>query len=301
MAVNQQGQAFPFRAIVLLTSGLSLAALNGALMKILSGSASEIFIVWARYLGFFIVMIPVMLFMVKGESLKPVRPFLQVLRAATIAFATVSFVIGAKTTDFADSIAIIYIYPFLLTLMAPWLLGEKVPLAAWLGVIGGFCGVLLVAKPDFNGLETGAVFTLLCGVLVSFHLVLNRKLAPLANPLITSMWGALLATLILSLFVPFAWRLPIGNDWWLVVGVALLSALSQSLTLMAFARAQASTLAPFSYAEIISAVVIGLALFGTLPDLLAWLGMVLIVGSGILVAQAPRLGALVSRRRQPPL
>ena len=214
---------------------------------------------------------------------------------------TLAFVIGSKTTDFADAIAILYVYPFLLTLMAPFLLKEKVPWVAWLGVVGGFAGVLLVAKPTFQGLDLGAAYILLCGFSVALHMVLNRKIGPLAHPLITSMWGALMTCLVLSLMVPFYWQPPGLEQIWILIAISSLAAISQSITLVAFARAPASLLAPFTYAEVISAIFIGLALFGTLPDYLSWAGILLIIASGLIVALAPKFGTRISRRRHTPL
>ena len=302
MLNNPAHQALPVGSILLLILGLSFAALNGALMKLLASDVSPFFIVWARYLGSFIVMLPIAMIWARSENIwKPARPTLQFMRALTMTVATVSFVIGAKTTDFANSIAILYVYPFLITLMAPWFLNEKVPLVAWFGVIGGFTGVLLVAKPSFSGLDIGASYILLCGFMAAAHMVFNRKIGPLTSPLITSMWGGLIAAILLSFTVPFFWSPLSAEQWAIILAIAALSAISQSLTLVAFARAQASLLAPFTYAEVVSAIFIGLAIFGTLPDILSWAGISLIVLSGLLVAKAPQLGALVSRRRQPPV
>jgi drug/metabolite transporter (DMT)-like permease len=66
--------------------------------------------------------------------------------------------------------------------------------------------------------------------------------------------------------------------------------------IMAFARAPASELAPFTYSEIVSAVLIGLIMFGTLPDLLSWAGIALIILSGVIVARV-QAGRLVFRRQ----
>ena len=298
---NKSQEGFPVGAIILLIVSLSLAALNGALMKVLTGSLPETVIVWARYTGYFILMIPVVLVWTRGQNLKPVRPILQFWRALALVVGTLAFVIGSKTTDFADAIAILYIYPFLLTAMAPIFLGEKVPWVAWLGVVGGFAGVLLVMKPTFQGLDIGAVYILICGFAVAFHNILNRKIGPLAHPLITSMWGALICCILLSLLVPFSWRWPNLDQFWILLAIAALAAVSQSMTLIAFTQAPASLLAPFTYAEVVSAVFIGLALFGTLPSFFSWTGITMIIASGVVVSLAPTFGAKISRRRHPPL
>jgi len=286
-------------SIALLVCGISLAGLNGAFMKMLAGGMHEFMIVWARYLGFFLVLMPVAFASQGRAAFRPVRPILQIFRALTIAAGTVAFVAGVRTIAFADAIAIIYVYPFILTLLAPRFLGERVPKIAWFGVIGGFTGVLVVMRPTFDNLDHNALLVLLCGVLIAIHLLFNRKLAPLANPLVTSMWGALIAMLALSITLPFSWQTPDAGQMKLLAAIAVTSAISQSMVLYAFARAPASSLAPFTYMEIVSAVVIGWALFATVPDAISWAGMALIVASGLIVARAPRLGAKVTKRRHP--
>ncbi|MEO0618777.1 MAG: DMT family transporter [Pseudomonadota bacterium] len=285
--------------VALLVGGMSLAAFNGALMKLLAVDMSEWMIVWARYFGFFFVMLPFVLMRCGRAALHPVRPLLQVFRALSIATATVAFVAGARTMNYAEAIAILYIYPFILTLLAPIFLKEPVPGVAWFGVIGGFSGVLVVMRPDIFALERDALLVLLCGTMVACHLLFNRKLAPLSDPLITSMWGALIAMLALSTTLPWAWQTPSTSQLWLLLAIAGTSAISQSMILYAFARAPAPTLAPFTYMEIVAAIGIAWLMFGTIPDGVAWIGMGLIVASGLLVAQAPRLGAWVTKRRHP--
>jgi len=268
-------------------------------MKMLAGSMSEFMVVWARYAGFFLVLLPVVLASQGRAAFRPAQPRLQIFRALTIALGTVAFVAGVRTIPFADAIAIIYVYPFILTLLAPHFLGERVPKIAWFGVIGGFTGVLVVMRPTFENLDQNALLVLLSGVLIAVHLLFNRKLGPLANPLMTSMWGALIATIALSAMLPFSWQIPDAGQLRLLAAIALTSAVSQSLMLYAFARAPASALAPFTYIEIVSAVIIGWVLFATVPDTVSWCGMALIVASGLIVAQAPGLGAKVTKRRHP--
>ena len=70
----------------------------------------------------------------------PARKGMQVVRGLSLASATVAFVAGARTIDFADAIAILYAYPFLLTVLAATFLGERVRWVGWLGVVGGFVG-----------------------------------------------------------------------------------------------------------------------------------------------------------------
>ena len=266
--------------------GLSLAALAGAMMKLLADDLSAFQITWFRFFGFALIILPIVLVRFGRSAFKSERPWIQVVRGISLAAATVAFVMGARTVDFADAIAILYAYPFLLTLIAVRFLGERVRLIGWLGVLGGFIGVLMVMRPEFRVVNVGTLLVFLCAIIVSIQLALNRKLAEVSHPLVTSVWGAVIASAILTAFLPFFWQ-PVDARHVLTLGVLIITgAASQTLVVFAFARAAASTLAPFTYFEIVAAVVIGYFIFGTLPVWESWVGIVLIVISGLVVARA---------------
>jgi drug/metabolite transporter (DMT)-like permease len=274
---------------------LFIAAFTGALMKKLSVDFSAYQITWFRFLGFVIVLLPVIITRFGKKAFRPSRPGMQVIRGLTMAGGTISFVIGVKTIDFADAVAILYAYPFLLTVLAVLFLKERVKWAGWLGIFGGFLGVLLVMRPEFGAINTGTLFVFLCAVIISVQMVLNRKLGATSHPLITCFWGALIAVLLLSTIVPFHWK-PISVDQMLVFIIMTgCGAISQVLLVYGFSKAEASTLAPFTYLEIIASVFLGFLMFGTLPVATAWLGIVLIIVSGLVVAYNLKIPLLPRR------
>ena len=275
----------PLQGILLIVFGLSAAAFSGALMKLMAETMPPLLIVWFRFTGYFLLMLPLLAW--RRAPVWPVpRPRLQILRGICMAGSTVFFITGARTLDYADAIAILYAYPFFLTLLAPWLLGEKVSLAAWAGVAGGFLGVLVVVRPSFAGVGTDALWVLGCSLLVTSQLILNRKLGAVADPLVTSCYGACIAMAVTALGLPWLWQPVPVEHWGILALLGVTGAISQTAIVLAFSRAAASDLAPFTYTEIVSAVVFGFLVFGTWPDWISWMGIVLIIASGVAVARA---------------
>ena len=89
-----------------------------------------------------------------------------------------------------------------------------------------------------------------------------------------------------SLFLPFYWQ-PVSSDLlWVLVLMIICGASSQTLIVYSFSKATASTLAPFTYFEIVAAVAIGYFMFGTLPVWISWIGILLITISGLMVARS---------------
>ena len=117
-------------------------------------------------------------------------------------------------------------------------------------------------------------------------MVLNRKLGTLSHPLVISLWGAATASIVLLFFLPFHWQ-PISMDkLGLIALLIICGGVSQTLIVFSFSRAAASTLAPFTYFEIVAAVAIGYLVFGTLPVWISWVGILLITVSGYFVARS---------------
>jgi drug/metabolite transporter (DMT)-like permease len=266
-------------------------------MKLLTRDLNVFEITWFRFLGFTLILLPIVLHRFGLSALKPARPGIQFLRGLSMAGGTVAFVAGVQTVDFADAIAILYAYPFLLVLLAVFFLGEKVQWTVWVGVIGGFFGVLLVMRPEFRNINLGTLYVFLSALIVSIQMALNRKLGTLSHPLITSLWGAVIATCVLSLFLPFYWQSVSTDLLWLIGLMIICGAASQVLVVYSFSKATASTLAPFTYIEIVAAVAIGYFMFGSLPVWASWIGIFLITVSGLVVARS--LPGQTQPRRQP--
>ena len=265
---------------------LSIAAFAGAIMKILGNQISAYQIAWFRFTGMSLILFPYLIHRYGLAALKPARPVIQMIRGLTMAGGTTAFVIGVQTVDFADAIAILYAYPFLLVIIAVLFLGEHADWSVWIGVISGFVGVLLVMRPEFEQFETGTLYIFDCAIIVSIQLALNRKLSLVSPPLVIAFAGAVIASVTLTLLLPGHWE-PVPDDaWWLIGLLVFAGTINQTLLVYAFAHADASTLAPFTYSEIISAIVFGYLFFGSLPSLLSWAGILLITAGGIYVARA---------------
>lgn len=283
-------------AILIMVTALCLAALGGAVMKLLAGDVPPVLLACLRFTIYGAILIPIAAWRGGRACLHPSRPLVQILRGLLLAAGNTAFILGVIHVDYANAIAILYVYPFIMVGLSALMLGEPVARPAWIGVAGGFCGVLLVMRPDPAALEIGALFILFTGLTVAVQMLLNRKLGTESDPLLVSMWGAVVAAIALSLALPFVWQTPTKDQMLLIAAVGGLSALSHTLMIVAMARAPAGQIAPFTYFEIIAAIIIGMVMFGTFPDALSWAGMALIAVSGIAVKRFP--GVLKLRRRE---
>ena len=275
-------------AIFVMVIALALAAFSGGLMKILTESLEPPLISLFRFFGYFILLIPIALMKYGGQIFERGYSKEQILRGLALVLGNMAFMYGVQHVDYANSIAILYVYPFLMIGLSVWILKERISSRTWLGVFGGFLGVILVLRPDFLKLEFHGLFILFSGLMVALQMLLNRKLGRATSPLIVAVWGAFVACLISGLFAPFYWSIPGKTELIIILILSLSTALSQTLMIVAMTWASADKVAPFTYFEIPFAVIVGFLLFETLPDLLSWVGIALIIFSGFLVKLFPK-------------
>ena len=235
-----------------------------------------------------------LLFTVAGAaSLKPKRPWMNLLRGALHGAASLLFFTAVKYMPLADVFAIYFVEPFILTAMSAAFLGERVGWRGWLAIVVGFGGALIVIQPSFALFGWTALLPVGCAFLFSLYLFMNRAIGEADSPLtmqtvagfggVLFVGGALLAGDAAAI-ADFAPSLPSS---WLGLGLLLvlgsLSGYGHLLVVRAFRLAPLSLLAPFQYFEIISGVVLGYAIFGEFPSASKWLGIAVIVASGLFI------------------
>ncbi len=284
-------------AVVLLVAGLATASLSGAFLKLMAAELNVAVMTFGRYAGYLVVLLPVAVWRYGRQVVLPPAAPIQFLRATLILCATLSFVFSVRYLPLANTVAILYIYPFIVALLSPWLLAERAGPAIWFGVVCGFIGILIVMRPDLGVINVGTIAAIMTGGFYAFHIIVTRKLANAAPALVSNTYMALVA---IALIAPLAWA------WWQPVSLSqaavlfvmgAINAVSHLLIIGAFARASAPALAPFTYTEIVAAVVWGLLFFADIPDAITIVGMAVIIASGVMVSQSGNLGRLIARRR----
>ena len=284
-------------AILIIIAALALASLSGGLMKILTETMEPALISFFRFSGYLILLFPLVMYQYGRRALKPSHLKYQVIRGFALVLGNTAFIFGVQHVDYANSVAILYVYPFLMISFSVWMLNERISRATWLGVLGGFLGVVLVLRPDFIQMNFNGLFIVFTGLMVALQMLLNRKLGLVTPPIVVAVWGAFVASVISGLTAPFFWSSPGKTEILIILLLSVTTALSQTLMILAMTWASADKIAPFTYFEIPFATFVGFILFGSLPDMLSWIGICLIIASGILVKLLPsHLGFRVSER-----
>jgi drug/metabolite transporter (DMT)-like permease len=283
--------ARPTIGIALMLSAMLILPIQDGLAKYLAENLPVPLVVWARHLIHLLLMLPLLLWRFPRAALVPRRPWVQLLRGVTMLASGLLFFGAVAQLPLVDTLSLFFVSPLVVTLLAPLLLGERVGWVRRVAVAVGFVGVLIVLRPGSVVWGPYALMALGSGVMHALYLIVTRKLAGTAPPLVTIAYGATFASLVLGVWVIPRWVPPTTEQWWLLLALGLFASIGHYLVVKAFDYAPATILAPLGYAEIIGATVVGLLVFGDLPDGLTWIGVAVIIGSGVVVSLRERRAA----------
>lgn len=233
---------------------------------------------------------------------------MHLIRGGVLLCATMLVVAAFKVMPLADTLAIFFVMPMIVTLMGAVFLGEPVGWRRIAACLVGFSGALLVIQPSFSAFGLPAFFPLAAAVFFATYLILTRRMGRGMNQVVlqayTAIASVVLVVPLLLLGPMIGWQpiipiMPQGMDWIWLLGVGLAAAVAHMLLSYAFAMASIAILAPLQYLEIVSATAIGYLVFGDLPNALTFLGIAIIVGSGIYIFFRERAVARATRRLMP--
>jgi len=275
----------PLAGIGLMLLATFMFASHDALNKYLAEFYPIVMVIWVRYLIHTSLMAAWFLPRSGLRILYSKRPGLQVLRAFCLLATSLLFICGLLFIPLAESTAVNFLTPLLVTTFSPWVLNERVSLGQWLAVSFGFMGVLIIVHPRSDFFTPAILLPLSAALSFCGYQLLTRKLAEYDSSVTSNFFAGVQNTLIMTALVPFFWQLPASINhalWMLALGAfGMFSHLALN---QAFCYAAPALLAPFSYCTLVFATAIGWIFFGQWPVDSSLLGIAVICTSGIAAA-----------------
>jgi drug/metabolite transporter (DMT)-like permease len=299
----------PVLGILFMIGFCITAPIMDGMAKLTPNEVPVLQIVAARFGVQVVILIPLAILM--GVAIRPTARDVigHLMRGLMLLLATFCFFSAIRYMPIANAMAIFFVEPFILTLMGGLLLGEQVGPRRIIACIIGFIGALFVIQPSFQELGFVALFPLGTAVTFAAYMILTRTMSDRQHPITLQAYTALGASvLILPLIIGFDGT---GNPWldpvWpnefammTLLAVGIMATISHLLLSVALKLAPTATIAPLQYLEIAGSVAVGYILFQDFPDSLTWLGIAIIVGSGLYVFARERRADL-ERRPTPPV
>ena len=253
--------------------------------KYLSSDLPVLQITWARYFFTVAFTLPVMFFFFRKNLVWTDKPKLQLIRGLILLTANVCFFYSISIISLAKALTLAFIAPLIVTAFSPIFLGEKVGFRRWSAVIIGFIGSMVVIRPGFVEINLASLAALGTGVMYGFYLIITRKLSSSDNPLLTLLLTGVVGAIIISFVMPFVWIKPTLNQWSMMAAIGIFACVGHLFIILSLKYADASKLAPFSYFEIVTNIIIGYYFFSDFPDKWTFLGLFIIILSGIYISR----------------
>lgn len=277
-----EGRNRIFGVGLILAATFSLA-ISDTLTRYVVSEISPRLVIFARYAAFTLITVP-LLFVGRPVSLRSTSaPWLQALRASCVFLASFLFAIGLIWVPVANASAIAFVAPLIVVVFSSLILGETVSRSHWVAALTGFAGVLFIVRPGQAGFGWAALFPILTAVTWAMALLATKFMSATESRRVTACYTAIYGLLGAGVALAFDFSLPTARMLWPLIGIAFAGSVGQLLIVAAYHYLPASRLAPLSYVQLLWVIVFSGLLFHTIPDAIAFVGIAMVVGSGLYI------------------
>ncbi|MBP8310421.1 MAG: DMT family transporter, partial [Burkholderiaceae bacterium] len=273
------------RGILYMCLAVCLFACMNTVVKVLSPHFSSVQIVWARTLGHLLFVLALFLPRHGLDIIRSQQLGSQLGRSLLQVASTMLYFTALRTVPLAEATSISFLAPMLVTLLAVPMLGEKILPSRMVVVLVGFAGVLIIVRPGSEVFQWSSLLILGSSACYATYQVLTRKVSGTDRAETSAIYSALLGSVITSVAVPFFWTTPLRTaDILMLLCLGVFGGIGHFCVASAMRLAPANIMAPFSYAQLVSAGLLGYLVFGDLPSIYTWIGSAIIVASGLYLA-----------------
>ena len=203
----------------------------------------------------------------------------------TLMFASVAII------PMADATAISFLNPVFAMMLAIPLLGERVGPVRWGAAAIALIGALILLRPTPDSFQPATLLALAAAGAMGMELIFIKKITGRERVFQILIINNMIGVGIASLAVIPVWQMPTTPQWGALILLGLVMVGAQTFFIHAMARADASFIAPFSYATLVFAALYDFAGFGVVPD------GVTVLGAGVILGGAAMLAWREGRRR----
>lgn len=270
------------KGILLLLLAVAVFSTMDAVAKSLVSTYPAWQVIWVRFIGQLLAVVVILRHHLPRQ-VRTAYPVTHIFRSATQFGATSFFFLSLTYVGLTEATAIADINPMLITLGAALFLGEKLTRARVIGVVVSAIGALIIIRPGSGIFSLGAILPLLCALSYAASALLTRHIGQKESPWASMFYAAVFGSLVAGAMMPFIWIPIASGDIWRFLVVGCLGTLAQLALIRAYSVAEAAAIAPYSYSGILFASTYSFLFFGSFPDWITLVGIVVIVGSGLYV------------------
>jgi len=285
----------PPSAVIMIVGAVACFSVLDGVIKSLSARHPVPLLVWARW-GFQVLAMLLWLAPKMGAGMLRTRRLrMQLLRGVLLVGSSLFFMTALSHLPLADATALNYTTPTIVIILAIVFLGERLTPARLAFVVAGLAGMLMIVQPGAEIFKGTSLFALGSAGCYALYQITTRMVAD-DDPRVSLFYPALIGTLLMTFVWPwFGSRIDVAwTDVAWLAGIGVLGTIGHFLLILAFQRAPASALTPFTYIQVVFATLIGWLVYDDFPDALTLAGMALIAGSGLLLTWHEHRRALIA-------
>jgi len=271
------------RGAALMALSMLAFVLNDGLMKAVFDSMSIYQAIFLR--GLITVPLIALLAWQKSALIVSIAPrdrLLVTLRVAAEVGATVGFLTALKHMPLANVTAILQALPLTVTMAAALFLGEKVGWRRWLAIAIGLAGVLIIIRPGMEGFSVYSIWALVAVGCVTIREIATRKLSADLPSLPVALATAIAIGGLGAVMLPAVEWAPVSaSALSLICGASLAIIGGYLFSVMTIRIGDIGFVAPFRYTAMVWALILGLLMFGEIPDMPTITGTVIIILTGL--------------------
>jgi drug/metabolite transporter (DMT)-like permease len=279
------------RGITLMIAATVVFAAQDGLSKHLTERYSAMLVTTWRY-WFFAAFVLALSARSRGGIAAAARtraPALQWFRGALLALEIAVTITAFAVFGLIASHAVFAVYALMVAALSGPLLGERVGWRRWTAIGVGFVGVLVILRPGFGVMDPLALIPLAAAAMFALYQIATRRVSRVDAPATSFFYTGVGGAATMTLIGPFWWEPIMGWDIALMAILCLTGVTGHLLLIRALDAAEASTVQPFAYLQLVFASAIGVAVFGETLDAWTAAGAALIVGAGLFAAWRERV------------
>ena len=276
MSSNAKGALFALLAF-------GIFATHDVFVKTLGAVYSPIQIVFFSVLFSFPLATVMLMRDAKPGTLLPVHPWWMALRTLASVVTAICAFYAFTVLPLAQTYAILFAAPLLITILAIPVLGEVVRLRRWLAVIVGLTGVMVVLRPGSTDLTLGHAAALTAAVGGSIASIIVRRIGSEERPVVMLLYPMVANFVLMGAALAFVYEpMPIEHLG-LVALVAAFAWVAGRFIIAAYQAGEAAIIAPMQYSQIVWATVYGALFFDETIDRATLIGAGIIIASGLYI------------------
>ena len=216
--------------------------------------------------------------------LRTERLGLHAVRGVLNAVAMLMFFTALALTPVARVTALSFTAPLFMALLSVIFLGERFRIRRWVAIFLGFAGTLIILRPGLIPADTGSMLVVGAALIWAVAMIVIKLLSRTESSITITAY----MNIFLSLFslgpALWVWVAPSPEMWgWLVV-IAVIGTIAQLALTQALKETEPTAVLPFDFLKLVWATLLGMWVFGELPDLVTWIGAMVVFASGFFLA-----------------